>query len=104
MTVPQVRTALAWLLHKACGCRRPWYADRLIARRLERKELARFYHCKKRNVLPPLRLKESEPSETVELDRFVALRTGGFGKPFENTAALATIGFPVIRTQLAICP
>jgi hypothetical protein len=44
MTVPQIREAIAMLLHKALGCDEPERICRNMTRRLKRNELARFYH------------------------------------------------------------
>jgi hypothetical protein len=44
------------LLHKACRCGEPERVARERTRRLQRNELARFYHWKRCNHLAPLRI------------------------------------------------
>lgn len=56
ITVPQVRERLAQLLRTACDCDGPIRIARECTRRLERNQLARFYHWKRRNSLPPLNI------------------------------------------------
>ena len=56
LTVPQVRSGLAVLLHAACQCHEPERMARERTRRLRRNSQARFYHWKKRNRLAPLRI------------------------------------------------
>jgi hypothetical protein len=60
MTVPQVREAIAMMLHRALGCDRPERLRRNMTRRLQRNELARFYHWKSRKRLAPLRVQQRE--------------------------------------------
>lgn len=56
ITVPQIREGIAMVLHKFCNCADPMRIARERTRRLERNELARFYHWKKHNLLAPLRI------------------------------------------------
>lgn len=56
ITVPQIREGIAMSLHKICDCADPARIARDRTRRLERNELARFYHWKKHNLLAPLRI------------------------------------------------
>ncbi len=56
ITVPQIREGIAMSLHKICDCADPVRIARERTRRLERNELARFYHWKKHNLLAPLRI------------------------------------------------
>ncbi len=60
LTVPQVRDAIALILHQELSPATPQRVARNKQRRLERNELARFYHWKQRNRLPPLRLNQRE--------------------------------------------
>jgi hypothetical protein len=54
LTFPQIRQGIAMIVHEAlqCGTR----SQRLTAcqKRLQRNELARFYHWQQRNLLAPL--------------------------------------------------
>ena len=56
MTLPQIRQGIAVILYEAlrCGTRSHMLHER--QKRLQRNELARFYHWKKRNLLVPLNL------------------------------------------------
>ena len=56
MTFPQIRQGIAMIVHEAfqCGTTPPMLKER--QKRLQRNELARFYHWKQRNRLPPLNL------------------------------------------------
>jgi SRSO17 transposase len=54
----QVRILLYSLLRQACDRRYPGWAIRFTERRNKRRELARFYHYKRHNLLAPLRVKE----------------------------------------------
>lgn len=56
LTLPQVREGLAMILHEACGCADLERIVRERTRRLQRNELARFYHWKKHNLLAPLKI------------------------------------------------
>ena len=56
--VPLVRTLLDIRLRQACDRRHPGWDIRSVQRKSNRKELARFYHYKKHNLLPPTRLKQ----------------------------------------------
>lgn len=56
ITVPQIREGIAMILHKACNCADPARITRERTRRLERNEMARFYHWKNHNLLAPLRI------------------------------------------------
>ena len=58
LTVPQVRVLLYLLLCQACDRRYPGWAIRFVKRKSERRELARFHHYKRHNLLAPLRVKE----------------------------------------------
>lgn len=56
LTLPQVREGLAMILHEASGCAA---LERILherTRRLQRNEMARFYHWKKHNLLAPLKI------------------------------------------------
>lgn len=55
LTVPQVRDMIARKLQSEWGLLHPEAIANFATRRLERNELARFYHYKQRNSLPPLR-------------------------------------------------
>ncbi len=55
VTVPLIHTLLTLLLRQACDCEHPDWEIRSAQRKSRRKELARFYHYKKRNLLAPLR-------------------------------------------------
>jgi SRSO17 transposase len=57
ITVPQIRRGLALLIDEACGPYTPERLARATERQEERNELARFYHWKKHNRLPPRRLR-----------------------------------------------
>ena len=56
MTFPQMRQGIAMILREAfqCGTMSPMRKER--QKRLQRNELARFYHWKQRNRLAPLNL------------------------------------------------
>ena len=54
ITFPQVREAIALLLHSASQCDGPIRIARERTRRLQRNQLARYYHHKQRNLLAPL--------------------------------------------------
>ena len=56
LTLPQVREGLAVILHEASGCAALDRIARERTRRLQRNEMARFYHWKKHNLLAPLRI------------------------------------------------
>jgi len=58
MTAPQICDGLAMLLQKAHRCDTPTAIARNKTRRLIRNQLARFYHYKARNCLPPLRISQ----------------------------------------------
>ena len=58
ITVPLVRALLDILLRQACDRQHPDWEIRSAQRKSTRKELARFYHYKKHNLLPPRRLKQ----------------------------------------------
>jgi hypothetical protein len=60
LTAPQVQEALALILHRACRCDTPERIAQERTRRLERNELARFYHYKARKLLPPLKAHQRE--------------------------------------------
>ena len=55
ITVPQVREGLAMIFHKAQVSGGAEQIRRESTRRLQRNELARFYHWKQHNLLAPLR-------------------------------------------------
>ena len=55
LTVPQVRQIIAMELLRIWNQTKPSWIINHANRRLRRNELARFYHHKKRNSLPPLR-------------------------------------------------
>ena len=57
LTVPQVRVLIGAMLNRSWGCDRPSRVRRTTNRRLRRNEQARLYYWKKRNRLPPRRLK-----------------------------------------------
>lgn len=56
ITVPQIRSGLALLLHEACGVFDPARVARLCTRRLRRTAQARFYHWRKQQHLAPRRI------------------------------------------------
>ena len=60
MTFPQIRQGIAMILHEAfhCGTMSQMLKER--QKRLQRNELARFYHWKQRNQLAPLNLYKRE--------------------------------------------
>ena len=58
VTVPFIRTLLDILLRRVCNQQHPGWDIMSAQRKTTRKELARFYHYKKRNLLPPPRLKQ----------------------------------------------
>ena len=66
LSVPQVRTILAWLLLKKLNCSAPANVRRQVVRRLKRKELARFYHWKQRKRLAPRRFHPRPQADTVK--------------------------------------
>jgi hypothetical protein len=53
-----VRNLLSGLLREACDRMYPRWHRNALNRKSSRKELARFYHWKSRNLLPPLRVKQ----------------------------------------------
>jgi hypothetical protein len=54
MTFPQLRALIAKLLHAASRCHLPARIARECTKRLQRNQLAKFYHYKRRNLLAPL--------------------------------------------------
>ena len=54
MTFAQIRAGLALVLQAASQCDDPARIARERTRRLQRNQLARFYHHKRRNLLAPL--------------------------------------------------
>ena len=56
MTFPQIRQGIAMILHEAFQCGTMSHRRQECQRRLQRNELARLYHWKQRNRLPPLNL------------------------------------------------
>jgi hypothetical protein len=54
MTFPQMRQGIAMILHEAFPCGTTPHMLKERQKRLQRHELARFYHWKQRNRLPPL--------------------------------------------------
>jgi len=58
LTVPQVREAL--ILHRASRCDTHERIAQVRTQRLRRNELTRFYHYKKRNLLPPRKPRQRE--------------------------------------------
>ncbi len=58
ITVPQVRNLLDLFLRQACDRGHPRWAIRFVERKNRRRELARFHHYKRHNLLAPLRVKE----------------------------------------------
>jgi hypothetical protein len=56
ITVPQIRALLASSLHRKLHCDHPDVICRQVTRRLQRNEIARFYHWKTRNCLAPKRI------------------------------------------------
>jgi hypothetical protein len=61
LTVPQARAGLALIFRKACRCDTEARSCRERTRWLERNELARLYHYKTRNQLPPLKNSRPDP-------------------------------------------
>jgi len=60
ITIPQIREGLALLLHAASGCDGPTRIARERTRRLERNQLAKLYHWKRRSSLPPLNINKRQ--------------------------------------------
>ena len=60
ITVPQIQEGIARLLHAAADCDGPTRVARERTRRLERNQLARLYHWKQHNKLPPLNLEKRQ--------------------------------------------
>ena len=58
ITAPQIRDGIAMLLRTAYQCDTPTQIAKNKTRRLRRNELARFYHWKRHNRLPPLRFNQ----------------------------------------------
>ena len=56
ITLPQIRQGIAMILHEVFQCGTMPYMLKERQRRLQRNELARLYHWKQRNRLPPLNL------------------------------------------------
>src|SRR3972149_10088103 len=56
ITVPQIRALLAASLHRKLNCDYPEVICRQVTRRLQRNEIARYYHWKKRKRLAPKRI------------------------------------------------
>jgi len=56
ITVPEVRNLLDLLLRQACDRGHPGWQIRFVQRRSGRRELARFHHYRRRNLLAPLRV------------------------------------------------
>ena len=60
LTVPRVRSTIAWLLRRALRLDEPTYIARIHTRWLRRNETARFYHWKRHNRLAPLVVPQRE--------------------------------------------
>ena len=56
LTLPQIRQGIALILHEAFQCGTMSQRLKECQQRLQRDELARFYHWKQRNLLAPLNL------------------------------------------------
>ena len=56
MTVPQIRQGIAVILYEAFQCGTMAHMLKERQQRLQRNELARFSHHKRRNLLAPLNL------------------------------------------------
>jgi hypothetical protein len=56
MTLPQIRQSIAMILHEAFQCGTMSHMLKECQMRLQRNELARLYHWKQHNRLPPLNL------------------------------------------------
>ena len=56
MTLPQIRQGIAVILREVYQCDTRAHLRDTCQKRLQRNELARFYHWKQRNHLPPLNL------------------------------------------------
>src|SRR5712691_7308837 len=56
MTLPQIRQGIAMILREAFQCGTMSHMLQERQKRLQRNELARFYHWKQRNQLAPLNL------------------------------------------------
>ena len=54
MTLPQIRQGIAMILREAYQCDTRAHLLDACQKRLRRNALARFYHWKQRNLLPPL--------------------------------------------------
>jgi len=58
IAVPLIRALLDILLRRACDQQHPGWNLRSVQRKNARRELARFYHYKRYNLLAPLRLRQ----------------------------------------------
>ncbi len=56
MTLPQIRQGIALILYEAFHCGTVAHMVEERQKRLQRNELARFYHHKRLNLLAPLNL------------------------------------------------
>ena len=56
MTLPQIRQGIAMILHETFQCGTTPHMLKACQKRLQRNELARFYHWKQRKRLVPLNL------------------------------------------------
>jgi len=56
MTFPQIRQGIAVILREAFQCGTMSHMLQECQKRLQRSELARFYHWKQHNLLAPLNL------------------------------------------------
>lgn len=60
ITLPQLRAGISQILHRECGCATAARIQHDCQRRLQRNELARYYHHKQRNMLPPLNINKRQ--------------------------------------------
>ncbi|MGD9855359.1 MAG: IS701 family transposase [Planctomycetaceae bacterium] len=60
ITVPQIQAGIAAILHRRSGCATPSRILHERRQRLERNELARLYHWKRRNRLAPLNVNKRQ--------------------------------------------
>jgi hypothetical protein len=60
ITLPQMRQGIAVILHEAFQCGTMSQRLQECQKRLQRNELARFYHWKPRNLLAPLNLSKRQ--------------------------------------------
>ena len=105
MTLPQIRQGIAMILHEAFQCGTMSHMLKECQMRLQRHALARLYHWKQHNRLPPLNLHKQQfdfLGKTVELLCYTiyARKPGATGWAI----FLALRGVLVVGTAHALCP